>query len=382
MKNSSKNTLVIGLGLAFVAVAGLLFYANMLKDSTSDRVVRIGAIIFSTGPQAALGQEILTGLTIALEEINTNGGIEGRKVDLILEDSKDNPKEAITEFQKLNSLGVAAVICTGDVVTYTLAPMVGKAKVPFMAVAAAGTEIPLLSDYAFRVWEPEHMMARAIARYAREKTPARKIAILAINNEYGDVSSKCFSDEFSKEGRGTKVEKYNISDTNMRNQIAKCLQMSPDAFFVTGFGDGFGVCINQIRESGFKGLIFTNSGMSIKYFQGQTFNAHEGVIFPTTPFTYGAKNSKVNQFCDAFKAKSGMDASYAAAFGYESLKLIAKAARIGGINRVGIKEGLSHMGNTQSLLGDISYDSNGEIQIPVVIMKMENHIPVLVSESN
>ncbi len=376
-----NKTLLIGIGIvALFAIALIGVYKHQWKTN-DEKVVRIGAILFLTGPQSALGQEILTGLRISVNDVNASGGISGKKVELMIEDSKDNPKEAITAFQKLYSTGVPAIICTGDVVTYTLAPIADKAKMPFMAVAAAGTEIPLLSDYAFRVWEPEHVMAKAVARYARDVSRVKRIAILAINNEYGDVSANCFSNEFAMAGSVVKIEKYNITDTNMRNQIAKCLQSDPDSFFVTGFGDGFGVCVNQIREAGFKGTIFTNSGMSIKYFQNQTLNSNEGVIFPTTPFTYGNEKASVRQFCEKFKSTSGMDASYAAAFGYESLQLIAKAVEHGSASQEGIKEGLSKLRKVQSLLGEVSYDEKGEIQIPVVIMKMHNQVPVLLSNN-
>lgn len=377
-KINSKRTLVNVLLVGIVAfqVCAMLGCNNKGEDEQ----VNIGALVFATGPQASLGQEILSGMTIAQEEINSNGGISGKQLNILLEDTKDSPKDAISELHKVCNKNVAAIICTGDVVSYTLAPIVEKKKVPFMAVAAAGTEIPLLSRWVFRVWEPEHVMAKAIGEYAGKHAGVRKIAILAIQNEYGDVSEKCFSTAFASYGEICAVEKYNISDVSVRNQISKCLTKSPDAFFVTGFGDCFGVCVNQIRESGFKGKIFTNSGMSIQYFQKQTYNAHEGVIFPTTPFSYNTKDANVLQFCDKFMSKFGYSPSYAGAFGYEALRILANVISKNGVVHESVRFGLSSIQKFPTLLGNISYLENGEIDIPVVIMRMHNHKPELVQK--
>lgn len=371
-KNQLKVIGAVILGLIGATLISI-YWNHRWQEHDND--ICIGAILFLTGPQSATGEELINGLLIAQDEINANGGIRGRNVRLLIEDSKDSPKDAIMAYRKLNKKNISALICSGDVIASTLVPIVDKDKVPYFATAAADTNVPLLSDWCFRVWEPEHALAKSIAHYAGEKMGLKSVAIITINNEYGDVSVQCFSDEFSKYGKILRVERYNISDANVRNQVAKCMEENPDGVFITGFGDGFGVCINQLKQAGYKGKVLSNSCMSMQYFQRQTWNAHEDIVFPSTIFSLISSNPDVSKFYEKYELKTGKIPSYTAAFGYEALNLIARAAERGDTTRNGIRGGMLSLGNVPSLLGMINYDESGEIHLDLKILQMKNHVP-------
>ncbi|HXQ37479.1 MAG TPA: ABC transporter substrate-binding protein, partial [Anaerolineales bacterium] len=114
-----------------LAVSIAIVFAIVLLKRRGARTdtYRIGAIVFLTGPQAPLGEEVRNALTIATEEINANGGVNTKRVELVYEDSKDSPREAITAFYRLEAERIPVVISTGDVVSLNLAPIAGERKI-------------------------------------------------------------------------------------------------------------------------------------------------------------------------------------------------------------------------------------------------------------
>ena len=90
------------LGLIFLFVAGC--------EKKEDESIKIGVVTSLTGTIAPYGQRSLEGMQLASEEINLAGGIVGKKIKLLIEDDKSNPKDAVLAFQKLIEINKVQII--------------------------------------------------------------------------------------------------------------------------------------------------------------------------------------------------------------------------------------------------------------------------------
>ena len=129
--NKRNLWLIIG---AVVVIVAIVIGMNVRKGSNgTSNEFRIGAIVFLTGPQAALGTEVRNAVSLAQEEVNAKGGINGKMINVLFEDSKDSPRDAIAAFNRLETGSLPVVLSTGDVVSLNLAPIVAEKKIPMVA---------------------------------------------------------------------------------------------------------------------------------------------------------------------------------------------------------------------------------------------------------
>ena len=371
MKKSKK----LWLGVAIVALIGVSLvgvYRNR-QQAMDDNVIRIGAIVFLTGPQSATGKDVLNGIILSKTLINESGGICKKKVELIVEDSKDSPKEAIKAFNRLCAAGVSAIVVSGDVITFNLAHLITQKKIPVLSVVAEADNVANLSKYIFRAWVSDSMLIDKISKYAYKEIKDSRLSIIAINNEFGQSSSRNFKQNFTALGGNIcSQEYYNISDVDVRGQIYKCMRENPKAFFVTGFGDGYGTSINQIRESGFTGKIYTSIMMSLDFYQQQTMKSNEGIVFAATSYSPSSRLSESRYFVAEYGKRIGGIPNFTSAFSYESLNILRFVIEENGASNENIIKGLENLKKYKSVFGEISYNSKREIDLPIWIWQMKN----------
>jgi branched-chain amino acid transport system substrate-binding protein len=356
-----------------VVVLAAVVMGTRCNRNTGPNELRIGTIVFLTGPQAALGTEVKNAVNQAQDELNQKGGINGKKINILLEDSKDSPKDAIAAFNRLETQGVPVILATGDVVSLNLAPIVADRKIPMMATVAAGPEIPQKSGWVFRLFIQATRQADTIANYAAKDLNLKSAAVLAINNEFGNATSATFKSTFEKMGgKITGIETYEVTDRDVRTQITKLKGTNPQAIYITGFGDGYGACIKQVRELKFTGTMLSDATLSTPFFQQQTAPANEGAYFTSTLYDENSQQSPAREFISNYRARYNADPSFFAAFAYDSFGVIAAAiARSDGTPQ-GIRNALAATKDYQGVIGKMSFLENGDSDFPLVVKKIEN----------
>ncbi len=369
----NRRTLWLIVGVV-VVIAAIIFGVRYLRptpDGPKDDH-KVGAIVFLTGPQAQLGVEVQNALTVAQEELNEKGGVNGKPVRVFVEDSKDSPRDAIAAFNRLEGERIPVVLATGDVVSLNLTPIVDEKKIPMVATVAAGPDIPQRSDWVFRVFIQATRQADTIAQYAANNLKIKSAAILAINNEFGNSTSGTFKATFEKlGGRVTGVETYGVADRDVRTQITKLKGTNPEAIYITGFGDGYGACIKQVRELKFTGTMLSDATLSTPFFQQQTTPANEGAYFTSTVYDENSQEARAREFINRYRAKFNADPSFFAAFAYDSLGLIAAALSRSDGSPQGIRDALASIRDYQGVVGKMSFDKDGDLDFPLVVKRIE-----------
>jgi branched-chain amino acid transport system substrate-binding protein len=194
----------------------------------SGEPVKVGLVAAVTGPSALSGESITRGLTIALEEINANGGVMGgRPLELIIRDDESTPAKGVAAARELIEQENVAVVFGGldSPVSLAMLDVFHELEVPYMGVWAAATGITRNDrdpNYAFRVSANDNIVDSFLTRYVKETYDASKIGLVLINNPWGESNERGFKEwapEYGLEIVG--IEKFNDGDTDISSQLSR-----------------------------------------------------------------------------------------------------------------------------------------------------------------
>ena len=196
---------------------------------------KIGVMVPLSGDAAAYGLPIQKALKIALDEVNANGGVNGKKLEPIYEDSKCSPKDGNAAAQKLVNIdGVKIIIggvCSGE--TLGAAPITESNKVILFSPSATSPDITKAGDFVFRD-APSDAYAGVIAsNYAYNDLNSKKAAIISESTDYAQGLRKVFKENFARVGGEIVAdETYNPEDTDFRTQVTKVKAANPDVVYL------------------------------------------------------------------------------------------------------------------------------------------------------
>ena len=193
MRSRTLKLTLAGLALGFVA-----------GSAAAQDTIKIGVTQPLTGAFAASGNYVAQGAKIAEEEINKAGGVLGKKLQLIIEDNKSNPTEAVATAEKLINSDKVPVLMGAWSSTLTLAvmPKLEEYKVPMLVETSSSGKITTSGNpYIFRISPTSEMEAKAFVPLFKTMG-IKKADFLATNNDFGLGASK----EFSAAARQSGVE--------------------------------------------------------------------------------------------------------------------------------------------------------------------------------
>ncbi|MBI1745171.1 MAG: ABC transporter substrate-binding protein [Acidobacteria bacterium] len=241
-KNSKRITLTVGL-------------VFMLIAACTDRspVLRVGCITPLTGDGASYGTATKRGLDLATEKINSMGGINGKRLEILYEDDRMSAITATNAIQKLITVDKVPVIigAFGSSVTLAIAPIAEKNKVVLFSASSTADAIKDAGDYVFRNVPPNKAQGKTAAEFCLNQLKAKSAAILQMNNDYGVSLSDAFKATFvGGGGKILAIESYNPGSSDFRAQITKVRGQHPDIMFFPGHYEPSGLILKQAKELG------------------------------------------------------------------------------------------------------------------------------------
>jgi branched-chain amino acid transport system substrate-binding protein len=325
MKNPITRGICLLVGTAMLLVPSLSYGAEVIK---------IGVTQPLTGPVAASGNYVAQGAKIAESFLNEKGGIMGKKVKLIIEDNKSNPKEAVSTAEKLIVRDKVTVMMGAWSSTYTLAvmPKLMEYGVPMVVETSSSGKITTSGNpWIFRISPTSEMEAKAFGKKVGE-FGIKKADFLVVNNDWGRGAAK----EFSKmlKGKGIEVGVMETMDAGAQDvsaQLAKIKASGSDTLFVTTGVEQITLVLKQAKEQRLSNRIITTGGSSSpSQLIEQAGAAAEGsyhLLFFAPWFPQSAPNPDVAQrFVDEWKARGYNFAGLTEGFrGHDGIMTIAAA---------------------------------------------------------
>src|SRR2546423_5646168 len=178
-------------------LVAVMAFSNCGKKP-EDEIIKIGCLVSTTGSGARWGQNSRKGIDLAAEEINAGGGVNGKKIQVIYEDTQTDPKTAVSAFRKLVDVdGVKT--CIADVISsdvLAVAPIANEKNVPLISPGASSPEITNAGDFVFRNWPSDALQGEEAAKLAFNQLGWHKVGIFYINNEYGKGLRQVFGNGF------------------------------------------------------------------------------------------------------------------------------------------------------------------------------------------
>jgi branched-chain amino acid transport system substrate-binding protein len=292
---------------AVAALAATVLAASAFAQDT----IKIGVTQPLTGAFAASGNYVTQGARIAEEEINRTGGVLGKKIELIVEDNKSNPTEAVATAEKLIVRDKVPVMMGAWSSTLTLAvmPKLEEYKVPMLVETSSSGKITVSGNpYIFRISPTSEMEARAFTPMLKS-LGIKKADFLATNNDFGLGASKEFT-KAAKEG-GVEIGAVETMDpkaTDFSAQLAKIKASGGDTLFVTTDVSQIVLLLKQAKDQQVTARIITTGGSNspdqLIEQAGEAANGSYHLVFFTPWFPEAVKNPDIAvKFVSLWKAK-------------------------------------------------------------------------------
>src|SRR5215469_9618572 len=217
---------------AAIAVVAL----GLISSAAAQSTIQVGLVQPLTGAFAAAGTDVVNGAKIAADEINAKGGVLGKKLELITEDTKSNPTEAAAVAEKLIVRDKVPVLMGASASTATLAvmPKLMEYKVPMLVETSSASKITTSGNpYIFRIAPPSEVEALVFGKIV-DRVGIKKADFLVVNNDWGRGTADEFSRMLAEHGiKVGLVERMDQSDQDMNAQLSKLRGSDADTLIVT-----------------------------------------------------------------------------------------------------------------------------------------------------
>ncbi|HTO99041.1 MAG TPA: ABC transporter substrate-binding protein [Myxococcales bacterium] len=338
-------------------------------------VIKVGEVGSMTGTEATFGTSSDRGIQLAVKEVNSGGGIQGKQVQVIALDDEGKPEEAATAATRLiSSEHVIALL--GEVASTRslfMAPKAQAAKVPMVSPSSTNEKVTAVGDYIFRACFIDPFQGYVMAKFATETLKLKKAAILRdVRNDYSVGLAKVFNDNFTKMG-GQIVdnESYSSGDVDFKAQLTNIKGASPQALYVPGYYTDVGLIARQAREVGLTVPLLGGDGWDSEKLYEIGGAALEGSYF-SNHYSVDDPSPRIQEFVVKFKkAYSGQVPDSLAAQAYDAAGMLFDAMkRAKDLSGPSIREALAQTKNYKGVTGDITMDEKRNATKPAVVLKI------------
>ena len=229
-------------------------------EKEQDSPLIIGVMDSLTGPGESYGTVIVQAKQLAVDEINAAGGINGRKLEIIVEDSKCSAQDAITAYNKLTDVdGVKIILgtsCSGAMLG--AAPLAEEEGVVLFSASATSPDIAAAGDYIFRTAINDNQLGIDTGNVLWADG-VRKLATITESTDYAEGVRRTTAAQFEKRGGEVVGEERYASDvTDLRSQLTKLFGANPDGLHIAAQSEFTGgTIVKQSRELGYEGPIYS-----------------------------------------------------------------------------------------------------------------------------
>jgi len=355
---------MIRLKFILPAILAVLCLAGPLR--AADIVIGVAGPM--TGSEAAFGEQFKRGAEKAVANLNANGGVLGRKVQMLLMDSACDPKQSVSVANELVSRG--AVFVAGDYCSGSSIPASDVYAEANVVQISPGSTNPMLTERGltnvFRVCGRDDMQGPTSAAYLAGKFPNAKIAVVHDKSSYG----KGLADEFKKalNGKGVKDVMYEAVTPGEKDYsalVSKLREAKADFLFYGGYKTEAGLIVRQMRAQGLKTVLVGGDALVTEEYWAITGPAGEGTLM-----TFGADpraDPKNAALVAQFRAEKYEPEAYTL-YIYGAIQAWAQAVAKAGTTD-GVKVAAALRANSfDTVLGKIGFNAKGDINIPGYVM--------------
>jgi branched-chain amino acid transport system substrate-binding protein len=361
-----KTKIKYGLAVTLLMVLYLCGFSNLTL--AQDEFV-YGAIMPVTGPIPQYGEHFIRGSQFALEDLGKSGWVNGKKLRIVLEDSKADPKIALSAMNKLVNIDKVPIVeaCVSPVLA-AIYPVAEKNGVVLVNTAAQGANLRKNGPYFISMNPLADSVMEMTVKYASQGMKAKTASIMLVNNDYGLSVSDTFSQLFEKQYGGKILAKESIvlGETDYTTHLTKLKFVKSDIIFMVAQEAEFGYALKKAKQIGLKTTFLATPGMTGPMTVEIAKDAIEGVKTPDYLFDPVHGTKRMKEFGQRFKQRYGIMPSTFAAYTYDSIMLYVDALKSGARTGKEIRD--YYLASKRvGLSGPIAFDKDGITTTPAVI---------------
>ncbi len=368
-----KKWFAIGIIIALLIAGGCVG-----KERTEQEPVKIGVLLTLTGGLGQFGEAMSNGAKLAAQEINKAGGINGRNVVLIIEDTGTDPAKAAEAAKKLIEVDKVQVIigAVASSETLAVAPIAEKSRVVLISPSSTAPSITNAGDYVFRVVGSDNLQGDAIAQLAHAKNYVKALTLVE-NNDYGIGLDNVFKAQFK--GLIIFSLHYEKGRADYRTELDAIKKENPDVIIFVSYPADASTILQQARSLGLKSKWIAAEGIADPVmFQNPDVAAQMEGMFLTKPAS-PEQNPEYQNFVKLYREAYGKDPGIYSDTEYDATMLAALAIKEAGNDGEKIKNALPQVSRTyKAVTGNKSFDANGDVPQDYAILEVKNGTMVTV----
>ena len=364
--------------IALIIIIAVIALFSHKKQETGP--VKIGVATLLSGDYAVLGENIVNAAKLAAAEVNAKGGINGRPIELTIEDAGVDSKTGLSAAHKLIDIDGIRYIVGGMTSNGTIAAaqIANGSKAIIMTPVTGGSNVDNAGDYIFRTANSDILAGRDLAN-GMLKLGYKNVAVVAEVTEYTADIAETFKKTIVA-GGGTVVSSEEFkSDTNdYRTLVSKIRETKPEALLVLSqTGTNAAKFIKQSRELAFNPVIFTDFTFATNDNAKKIVGSFEGIYFTDPAFDSAASSTKA--FFESYQKQYNITPAipFHAAATYDDIMLFADALRAVGDDSENVKDWLlANVKGYQGLMGTYSLDEKGNSDLGFTLRVIKGGKPV------
>ncbi len=339
MKLTKKN-LALAVGSTLLAMSVFVSGCGNSADKNAN-AIRIGVVAEMTGNNASYGTSITNGMKLAVQQINDKGGVLGKKIELVIADSKSEPAEAANAMSKLvnqdKTPAVMGIFTSSGAIA--AANVSESAKVPFLAVGATNPKVTLddktgnVKPNTFRVCFIDPFQGTVGANFILNELKLKKAAVYIDNSsDYAKGLAEFFKKAYTENGGSIVLEEsYLQKDSDFKAVLTKMAAAKPEVIYVPGYYEEVGKICKQARELGINVPIVGGDGWdSPKLVEIAGAAALNNTYF-TNHYSPGSTSEASKNFVESYEKTYKQKPDAPAVLGYDGTILMVDSIKRAGV---------------------------------------------------
>jgi len=349
----------------FVLIAGLVLITGGLAWG-ADAPVKMGTVLrLSIG--AEHGIPCRRGVEMAVAEVNQAGGINGQKVELIVEDEKDSPAAAVNAVQKLISVdkvpAMVGPMTSADIMAASKS--LEEAKVVAITPTATTPKLSGAGAYLYRGCSRIDTQSKVLTDYVAKNWKPKTVAIFFSNEPYGKGCAEFFTKDFERLGiKVVATESFMRGSRDFKAQLTTIKAANPDILFIPGYTPETAPAAAQARQLGMNQKILGVYGdMDPVYIELASKAAEGHIIGVEYDEDYSTPKNQAFKKAYLELAKKNNDPVNLmfAALSYDAAAMILEGMKKNGPTSEGIKKYLDEMKDFDGVTGKLSFDKTHDV---------------------
>lgn len=361
----------------FVVLLGISVFVNKGNNDT----IKIGALLSLTGDNAQQGNLAKNGILVAVEKVNNEGGINGKMIELIIEDTHTDANGTITAMKKLATLDkVKGIIVTGDIELPVVNQIADKYGIPIMATICTGMLDNHRSEWVYRYCYNEEQEDAFLMKFVSQDLGVKRMALLYPNSTAGQAFFKYSKHYIDVNGIQVVADiAYDVQSTNVQREDAiKVMNSNPEIICARGFGPSLDALLRHVKELGYNGRVVGDLSLSVPSAIKNTNGILGGAYIVASDLDLKSESDIITTYAKEYTSKYKIAPCFWDAIAYDSFMYLFYGIKESEMQSTTFKDAIFSIKPKDLLLGENWFDKDNDVVFTMHIFEMNDGIMTLV----